>query len=125
MEKYSIEMVYKSGQKYYTGKIIGDTFYRNFKMSKVVLWSDREFGINVEIIEYLQEKGIKYIVYIDTSKRDEAYKISLVKFDKYKLRKEFKFGKQYFVKVDAAIKLPTALRVPFVSKTIQIQEEKE
>lgn len=122
MDKYSIEILYKSGQKFYTGKVVGDTYYRNFKLNHAVLWSDREFGINVEIFDYLKEKGIKYIIYIDTAKRDEAYKISIEKFDDNKLQKEFKFGKQYFVKMDATTKLTTVPKIPFVSKTIQIKQ---
>lgn len=123
INKYSIEILYPDNKLFYTGKVIGDTYFRNLKFNKAVLWSDREFGLNVEILNHLKEKGIKNIVYIDTALPDHAYKISLEKFDKLKVLKEFSFGKQYFVKVDAARKIKEP-KVPYIVKSIVIEAMK-
>ena len=52
-DKYSIYIQYPDKpEPFYTGKVIGNAFYRNFKFNTSVLWSDREFGINVEIFDH-------------------------------------------------------------------------
>jgi len=116
-------MAYKNGSKYYTGKVVGDTYYRNLKFNHAVLWSDREFGLNVEIFDHLKANNIKTIVYIDTAKRNEGYKITLEKFDANKVLKTFKFGRQYFVKVDVATKLTTVPNIPYIKRDIEIVEQ--
>lgn len=122
-QNYSIEMCYQSGEKFYTGKVVGDTLYKNFKINSAVLWSNRQFGINVEIFDHLISSGVKYIVYIDTQNKGDAYRISLEKFDQLKEMKQFKYGRQYFVKMSEAEKLKEVPSVPFIKRTIQIHEE--
>lgn len=122
MADHSLKMVYKSGQGFYTGKVIGDSFFKNFKLNTSVLWSKQEFGINVEIFDYLKEHGVKSIVYVDTSSKKDAYKISLQDFDSKKVEKEFKFGRQYFVGTSEFEKI-TAPKLPFVQRTIEVKEQ--
>lgn len=125
-QKYAISIVYPQDismdrvKVYYTGKVIGDTYYRNLKLNNVILWNQREFGLNVEIFNFLKEKGIKYIFYIDTACHDLAYKMTLEKFDAMKVLKEFKFGKQYFVPVDAAVKKTRYPKLPYIKKEVMI-----
>ncbi len=108
---------------FYTGKVIGDTYYRNLKLNNAILWSDQEFGLNVEILEFLKQKGIKYIFYIDTASRDRAFKITVDKFDQEKIMKEFSFGKQYFVKVGATTKKTRYPKLPYVKREVVIAIE--
>lgn len=123
-ENYSIEMCYQSGDRFYTGKVVGDTLYKNFKMNTAVLWSKRQFGINVEIFDHLLSAGVKWIVYIDTATKTDAYRISVDRFNELKEMKELKFGRQYFVAVSEAEKLEKIPQVPFIKRTIQIYENK-
>ena len=122
-KNYSIEMCYKSGEKFYTGKVVGDTLYKNFKLNKAVLLSRQQFGINVEIFEYLISKGVKKIVYIDTTTKKDAWEIDLRDFDERKEMKQFKYGRQYFVGTENAKKLEEVPFVPFIKNSIQIYEE--
>lgn len=122
-ENYSIEMCYESGEKFYTGKVVGDTLYKNFKLNTAVLWSKRQFGINVEIFDHLLTTGVKYIVYIDTATKTDAYRISVEKFNELKEMKELKYGRQYFVAMTEAEKLESVPQIPFVKRTIQIYEQ--
>ena len=125
LTKYSIIVEYPDGKRFYTGKIIDDTYYRNFKINNTILWSDKEFGINVEIFDYLKQNGIKNIFYVNTAKRDNGFKITLDKFDENKLMREFKFGKQYFVRVDATTETKTVPKLPFIQNEIVIKVENE
>lgn len=122
-QNYSIEMCYLSGERFYTGKVVGDTLYKNFKLNTAVLHQNRSFGINVEIFDHLLENGIKDIVYIDTANRGDAYKISVEKFNELKTMKQFKYGRQYFAPVSEAEKLEEVPQVPFIKRTIQIVEQ--
>lgn len=122
MANHSIKMVYKSGQGFYTGKVIGETFYKNFKLNTSVLWSKQEFGINVEVFDYLKEHGVKDIVYVDTSSKGDAYKISLENFDSLKEEKEFKFGRQYFVGTSEFEKIKSQ-KIPYVERIIEVKEQ--
>lgn len=122
-KNYSIEMCYKSGEKFYTGKVVGDTLYKNFKLNKAILWSKQQFGINVEIFDLLINKGVQRIVYIDTTTKKDAWEISLGDFDQHKEMKQFRYGRQYFVGTEFAHKLEEVPFVPFIKNTIQVYEE--
>jgi hypothetical protein len=119
---YSIEMCYQSGEKFYTGKVVGDTLYKNFKLNKAILWSKQQFGINVEIFDYLQEHGVKNIVYIDTTTKKDAWEISMEDFDANKEMKQFRYGRQYFVGTEHAHKLEEVPYIPFIKNAVQIHE---
>ena len=122
-QNYSIEMCYKSGEKFYTGKVVGHTLYKNFKLNKAILWSKQQFGINVEIFDYLKEHGVSEIVYIDTNTKKDAWKIEMADFDANKEMKQFKYGRQYFVGTEFATKLEEVPFVPFIKNSIQIKEQ--
>lgn len=122
-KSYSIEMCYKSGEKFYTGKVVGDTFYKNFKLNKAILWSKQQFGINVEIFDHLVSKGIQNIVYIDTTTKKDAWIIDVGTFDEHKEMKQFRYGRQFFVGVEHATKLEEVPFVPFINTKVSIHEE--
>lgn len=115
-------MVYKSGNGFYTGKVFEGNFYKNFKLNTSVLWSNQEFGINVEVFDYLKENEIKNIIYVDTASKNSAYKLSLEDFDESKVEKEFRYGKQYFVSVEKFEKIE-APKIPYIEPTIEVKEQ--
>lgn len=115
----ALEVIYKGGVNdgtvAYAGKIYKDIFFRNFSYSTATLWKDQEFGINVEIFDWLKAHDIKLMVYINTKKNDEAHKITLEKFDQLKIMKEYSYGKQYFVKTENFELVTKQLpKIPFI-----------
>lgn len=125
MDKYSIDIVYfwddGKVEKKYTGKVINGTYYRNFASAKSTLWSDGQFGVNVEILDHLVKTGVKWIMYIDTSKPNTASRLSVKRFNELKEVKEFAYGAQAFVKKGAFNRVKDVPRLPYISKSIIIQ----
>ena len=109
------------GREIYTGKIIGDIFYRNFPFSKAVLWQNREISIDQTVFEYLWGK-VKKIVFIDTVKKT-AFEIGIRKAVNHARKADYGEGVQMYINKDLLDKIDFP-KIPFVEFKVVVGEAK-
>lgn len=110
-----------AGRSFPTGVVDGDAFYKDFPSSTSFMFVDldRDYlgmaGLNVEVIEYLENNGVKHVVYINELGN---FKFTLEQFKSGDLHEYAggRFGKQRFVSVSSAEKLD---KEPKFSKTLK------
>ena len=105
------------GREIYTGKIIRDTFYRNFAFSKAVLWQNKEVSMDEKVFNYVKDK-VKQIVFIDTTKK-EAHKIGIRKAVNHASVNDYGEGKQVYLNKDLLDRIDMP-RVPYVGFKVLI-----
>src|SRR3989304_5640301 len=98
---------------FFTGKIIDDTFYREFNFSTAVLWQNKEVSIDKRVFDYLAAEGIKKIVFTDTGK-GKSYEISIKKFDNHKRVADYGEMKQCYLHKSWLKELPALIKTPYV-----------
>lgn len=95
-----------AGRSFPTGVVDGDTLYKDFPSSTSFMFKGKMAGLNVEVIEYLENNGVKHVVYINELGN---FKFSLEQFKNGDMHEyaDGKYGKQQFVSTNTAEMLDT------------------
>lgn len=90
------------------GYFFGNTYYKQVKFSKAVLWKDKQLSLPVDIMNRILTTGIKKMVFKDPTK-NEAWIFNPEKVKPLMIRKLVGQEVQFYFPIELAVKKPLPL----------------
>lgn len=91
------------------GYFFGDTYYKQVKFSKAVLWKDKQLSLPVDIMDRIFDQEIKRMVFKDPTK-NEAWIFKTEKVKPLMIRKLVGQEVQFYFPIELATKKPLPLQ---------------